>query len=1061
MKLVALSRLSIALLLLTASCWAESVGRQAQPAARPSANAAAPSTSPAARGQVTGAAPEPTRAEALLRSEQDFQRRLIDLTAIVDGLDTRITDMRRDVLPPAPQDMELIEQDLTLAEKELESLAVIGISPLAQLQRSDLQERLFQMRFAMELTRRRWGGGWNVFGIDFFQNALPGQAPDQRPVPRNYCIRAGDKLSVLIVSSLGAQNEYSLTVKNNGTIQVPGAGQVTASGRTAEQLEQLLSARISSRFRQLTVSVTIEELHSIQVRVAGDVARPGAYVLKGMPTVLDALYAAGGPTKAGTFRRITLTRDAEPRRVVDLYAFLLSGDSKQDLLLEDGDLVFVPPVGGTVTVAGEVVRPARYEPDFPITLEKALAMAGGAKPSGYLQTVQVERVEAGEYKVLLSEPLADGGASKFAIKPGDEVTVTTIRPSRTSKVDISGPVAAPGMYGYREGMRIADLVKLAQGLAPDKEVYGGRADILRIDPLKGTQILTCCLDKALSGDETNNLLLHRLDRVFLYEPEQVVFRPRLVTVMGAVARPGAYRRTDGMRVADAIAAAGGILPHAYLQRADLTRRTDGGGTELIRVDLQGALDGKSDCNEKLADRDELRVYAHEEVVWQDRSVRIEGAVQRPGVYQRADGMRVSDLLFTCGGALPEAGKTAELARCDGSGASRVISVSLPITAGTDGDPVLQDRDVVTIQAVNPFRRKPEVVYITGEVAKPGPYALASENEKLADVLARAGGLTKYADTNGLLFLRQKEALENAQQQQDVDILLTKSRMFADKQFLTQLAKLGVRLPEQFIQGTNQAVESLSKPAEVVPEAKLVSPVNPVEGPTAPGELPAPGATVPGAGKTTPRATGSAAGGPGGVAGAQTPLPTAQSTQVSDNVTLTIPTVDSQVSAMGPPVAEAAVKPAAAFQDGQELAAVAQSARISVNLSNALKDPDSADNLTLRDGDRIFVAKNTNVVTVYGAVLHPHSFAAAPGKSVDYYIQRSGGYSQEASRPHVVVVRANGDALPMGMVKHVEPGDIIVVPTTGLIEIAKRWERVGSVSKVIADVLSSVFILTKI
>jgi protein involved in polysaccharide export with SLBB domain len=136
------------------------------------------------------------------------------------------------------------------------------------------------------------------------------------------------------------------------------------------------------------------------------------------------------------------------------------------------------------------------------------------------------------------------------------------------------------------------------------------------------------------------------------------------------------------------------------------------------------------------------------------------------------------------------------------------------------------------------------------------------------------------------------------------------------------------------------------------------------------------------------------------------------------------------------------------------------ARISVNLDSALNDPVSPDNLTLRDGDRIRVPKVTNVVTVIGAVLHPHSFAAGGGKNAEYYIQRSGGFSPEASKGDVVVVRTNGDAMPMRSVKSVMPGDIIVVPTTGLIDITKKWEKVGNVTKVVSDILSSVFVLTR-
>ena len=137
------------------------------------------------------------------------------------------------------------------------------------------------------------------------------------------------------------------------------------------------------------------------------------------------------------------------------------------------------------------------------------------------------------------------------------------------------------------------------------------------------------------------------------------------------------------------------------------------------------------------------------------------------------------------------------------------------------------------------------------------------------------------------------------------------------------------------------------------------------------------------------------------------------------------------------------------------------ARISVNLGQALKDNNSSDNMSLRDGDRIYVPKVTNVVTVIGAVLHPHSFAAGTGKNINYYIDRSGGFSQEASRKDVVVVRTNGDAVSMKVAKSIMPGDIIVVPTVGLIDITGKLEKVGNVTKILSEVLSAVFVLTKL
>ncbi len=167
-----------------------------------------------------------------------------------------------------------------------------------------------------------------------------------------------------------------------------------------------------------------------------------------------------------------------------------------------------------------------------------------------------------------------------------------------------------------------------------------------------------------------------------------------------------------------------------------------------------------------------------------------------------------------------------------------------------------------------------------------------------------------------------------------------------------------------------------------------------------------------------------------------------------------------VSAMGLPVTRAQNQTPLDYEGRHDLASVEKSTRVSISLARAMSEPDSPDNLPLRNGDRVFVPRTTHVVTVIGAVLQPHSFAAAPGKSADYYIQRSGGYAEDASKQHVVVVRSNGDALPSKSVKSVDPGDTIIVPTAGLVDATNKVEKVGETTKILSDVLSSVYILTR-
>jgi protein involved in polysaccharide export with SLBB domain len=947
-----------------------------------------------------GAVPEPTQAEKALVGEQDFHTRLTNLSTAIDSIAQNIVSLRRSIVPKSESELQRLDRELTLAEKEAADLSLVGVSPLAQLQREEQQDRLLDLRAMLESLQMRWKSSVPVFGLKTFQS-LPSNAVS-RKVARNYRLRIGDKLNILVASKLGSEKSYDVVVDRSGFVSLVGAGKVTAVGKTADILESDLQKKISRRFNQLRVSVSVESYAVLQVQVLGEVARSGTYNLGSSATLSEALRFAGGPTETGSLRHVTLSREGGIRKTIDLYGLLLYGKGGIDLPLHDGDVVFVPAVGSTISLLGEVTRPGRYEILNPITLGDALKMAGGAKPTGYLQSVQVDRVEDGEFRELVNYKVGVKESNAFPVKPGDEISIYPVHSDRANRISISGPVKSPGVYGYKEGMRVKDLIEAAQGFLPEEEVYGGRADILRYDPMQGARIITVNLTKVLTGETSQNIALQKFDRLFVYNPDQIVFRPKVVTVSGALARPGVYKRTNGMRVSDAVAAAGGALPEAYLTRANLIRHLDGDKTEIVAVDLVQALSGNPEVNVELKDRDEITIFTQSEAQWQEHSVKVEGAVQRPGVYQRSENMRVSDVLFLTGGILPEAATQCQIARMNKDGSTNIITIELAsLKPKGTFDEVIMDRDVVTIPRINGSERGASIVYVTGEVARPGPYAINPRIDRISDIVNRAGGLTSLAYTNGALFLRLKENFQNDVQDREADILLQKSRLLSDKQFAMQLAKMGIN----FNPSTNPVSTDIVKPVDVNP----------------------------------------------------TVIDTEKKNDSKKGTTDIDNTVEKKKeSAMGAPV-KIDVQP----NLNQQKTVLEDTIRVSVDLNSALTKTNSSDNLLLVSGDRLFIPVQSNIVTIVGAVLHPHRVAARDKAFVKDYIAKSGGYSQDAAARYTVVIRANGDAYPADKVKYVMPGDMIVVPTTGLIDVTKKIEKVRDVTQVIADVLSSVFILTRL
>jgi protein involved in polysaccharide export with SLBB domain len=176
-------------------------------------------------------------------------------------------------------------------------------------------------------------------------------------------------------------------------IRFPEIGPISVAGRSYASVQQLIGERVREQFIGTQVSVTLGELRALQVFVVGDVKSPGSYAVSPMSTITSALALSGGVARQGSLRRIQLKRQGEVVQTLDVYDVLLRGDTRNDIRLQSGDVVFVPPVGTRVTVAGEVNRPAIYEYRGAANVEDVIGLAGGLKPTAYKPGVKIERLE--------------------------------------------------------------------------------------------------------------------------------------------------------------------------------------------------------------------------------------------------------------------------------------------------------------------------------------------------------------------------------------------------------------------------------------------------------------------------------------------------------------------------------------------------------------------------------------------------------------------------------------------------------------------------------------------
>ncbi len=491
------------------------------------------------------------------------------------------------------------------------------------------------------------------FGYDFFDRSTKGFEPiPENPAPAEYPLGSGDKLRVVFTSPAGDETDLELQVDQSGRVRIPNVGFVRVSGMPIASAERAIARAAAAKFPSLKAQASVMSIRPIQVFLVGEVNKPGAYVLPGLSTLLNALYAAGGPNMTGSLRTITVERNKKKIAEVDLYDLLLYGKRERDITLNSGDSIFIPAAGPTVTIRGEVRRPAIYELLGAADVRKAIAMAGGVTGRASLNTVRVERVVGASRKFLVDLALASPNASdwSFVLQNGDDIKVRPVTDDAVNRVQIEGPVQRPGDYELSENLTVSGLVKRAEGFAGAERVYLDRATIHRSRPDGGTDLLSVNLGQAMSGENGQDVPLKARDRVVIYTLDEAAFLTRTVNISGEVSRPGMYDRKDGMRLRDLIVAAGGARPEAYASIEIARMQEDGTSTQVLTANLDGAMAGDEKDNLLLADRDQVSVRNVRDARRTADVVEIKGEVKYPGFYPLlSKDERLSSVIARAGG----------------------------------------------------------------------------------------------------------------------------------------------------------------------------------------------------------------------------------------------------------------------------------------------------------------------------------------------------------------------------------------------------------------------------
>lgn len=512
-----------------------------------------------------------------------------------------------------------------------------------------------------------------IFGHNIFTNENLTFEPNINvATPVNYRLGPGDEV---IIDVWGAsETTIRQTISPEGSILVNSLGPVYLSGKTVKEANNYLRQEFARIYSGVTgnvpstqVKITLGEIRSIQVNVMGEVVVPGTYTLSSFASVFHALYRAGGVNKIGSLRTIKVVRNGNVIADLDVYDFIMKGKMKDDVRLQDGDVILVDPYESLIQISGKVKRPMFYEMKPTETIATLLKYAGGFTGDAYKKAVRIIRKSGREHQIYNVDEM---DYSVFRVEDGDVLTVDAVLARFENRVEIRGAVYREGLYQLNGTVNtVKQLIKKAEGIRGD----------------------------------------------------------------------------------------------AFLNRAILDREREDLSHEIVQVDVKGLLDGTV-ADIPLQRNDVLYIPSIHDLK-EEATLTIHGEVSNPGTYLYSDNMTVEDLILQSGGLLEAAATTKiEIARRMKEPKSTAFSTTVGknfsfdlkdglLVGNGSEDFHLEPFDEIYIRK-SPAYHQQQNVAIGGEVLFNGSYALSKKNERLSDLIVKAGGITPDAYVKGARLIRK-------------------------------------------------------------------------------------------------------------------------------------------------------------------------------------------------------------------------------------------------------------------------------------------------------------------
>jgi len=489
-----------------------------------------------------------------------------------------------------------------------------------------------------------------VFGHNIFNNQYLTFEPNANmATPANYRIGAGD---VVIIDVWGnSQESFEQTVSPDGVVVIEGVGPVKLAGLTVAAATKRLQSTLARRYAGCQVSLSLGATRSIQVQVVGEVNVPGTYTLSSLSSAFNALYAAGGISDIGTLRNIKVYRSGREIATVDVYDYLLNGNSEGDVHLQDNDVIVVGAYEALVNVQGKVKRPMFYEMRKSESLSTLIDYAGGFAGDAYRKNVRLVRKSGSEYSIHTVDEFE---LKNFLLSDADSVYVDSIVPRFSNMVELRGAVYHGGMFEIGNNIStVRELLQAADGLRED--AFTTRAVMHREKADKTLEVLSIDLQGILDGT-VPDVPLRRND--VLYVPNRVeMMGEQILKITGEVAYPGTYAYAENTSIEDLILQAGGLTEAASTAKVDVFRRinrpnatqNENNLTETFSFSLEGGFVVNGEKQFTLLPYDEV-VVRKSPTYFEQQNVTIEGQVNFPGQYSMTNKLyRLSDLVRAAGG----------------------------------------------------------------------------------------------------------------------------------------------------------------------------------------------------------------------------------------------------------------------------------------------------------------------------------------------------------------------------------------------------------------------------